>query len=110
MIYDDILDKETYDNICKEIQMEYPYFNSFRTNKLAYSRYLSIGGKTRYHNDLEPILEFVDKTLPKIEKKQLEDKDLIRKWGSVKVHSLYLLKETYPEGKINWEKGTFKLN
>lgn len=110
MIYNDILDKETYDNIVKEIQNEYPWFNSYRTNTLAYSRYLSIGGKVRNQPDVEPIQEFVDKKLPKIETKLIEEKELIRKWGEKKVQSLRLLEETFPKGRINWEKGTFQFN
>lgn len=110
MIYNDILDKETYDNICKEIQVEYPHFNSHRTNTIAYSRYLSIGGKVRNHNDVEPIKEFVDKKLPKIETKLIQDKELMRIWGEKKFHSLRLLEETFPKGRINWEKGTFQFN
>tara|TARA_R110000796_G_scaffold249632_1_gene377638 strand:+ start:482 stop:814 length:333 start_codon:yes stop_codon:yes gene_type:complete len=109
MIYDNIIDKKAFDNLAIEVALQYPYFNSFRANKLAYSRYLSIGGKVKGNEDIEAINNFVVKQLPIIKKEMENDDEKIKRLGYHKFLLLTLQKETYPQGKIDWIKGVFNI-
>tara|TARA_R110000796_G_scaffold42966_2_gene105752 strand:- start:2399 stop:2734 length:336 start_codon:yes stop_codon:yes gene_type:complete len=110
MIYNNIIDKKAFDNLAKEVSLQYPYFNSYRVNKLAYSRYLTIGGKVKGNEDIEAISNFVDKQLPIIKKEMESDDEKIKRLGYHKFLLLVLQKETYPQGNIDWVNGVFNIN